>query len=139
MSPTQLLAIREEYYTTPLTIEELCLKYGVEELPGANRWSKPTELVFSPPEVDESYAEEEEELSPEEKSLKSSLHAQAENIMRKCNKMLVKVDNPRDLKDIASIHKDIYQAHFGKVVPPKPEEGEDFASTLKTLMEKYSD
>lgn len=145
MAPTQLLAIREEFYTTKLTIDELCLKYGIDELPGSHRWVKPTELVFSPPEVNESYEEDEadssgeESLSPEEESLKRNLHTQAENIMKKCNKMLIKVDNPRDLKDIASIHKDIYQAHFGKVVAPKTEAGEDFNSTLKSLMEKYSE
>lgn len=141
MTPTQLLAIREEFYTTPLTIDELCLKYGVDELPGSHRWAKPTELVLSPPPVSEGFEEdsEEEDLSPEERSLKDKLFSQAESIMKKCNKMLMKVDNPRDLKDIAAIHKDIYQAHFGKVVAPKTETGEDFNSTLKELMEKYSE
>lgn len=138
LTPTQLLAIREEFYTTSLSIEDLCLKYELEELPGSHRWVKPSSLT--PPEKPSEPYEDEEELSPEEQSLKTSLYTQAEAIMKKCNRMLMKVDNPRDLKDIASIHKDIFQAHFGKVVAPKTETGEDeFSVTLKSLMEKYSD
>ena len=137
LTPTQLLAIREEFYTTSLSIEDLCLKYELEELPGSHRWVKPSSLT--PPEQP-SEPDEVEDLSPEEQSLKTSLYTQAEAIMRKCNRMLMKVDNPRDLKDIASIHKDIFQAHFGKVQPTKTEAGEDeFGVTLKSLMEKYSD
>ena len=137
LTPTQLLAIREEFYTTSLSIEDLCLKYELEELPGSHRWVKPSSLI---PMEQPSEPDEGEDLSPEEQSLKTSLYTQAEAIMRKCNRMLMKVDNPRDLKDIASIHKDIFQAHFGKVVAPKTESGEDeFSTTLKSLMEKYSD
>ena len=137
LTPTQLLAIREEFYTTSLSIEDLCLKHELEELPGSHRWVKPSSLI---PMEQPSEPDEVEDLSPEEQSLKTSLYTQAEAIMKKCNRMLMKVDNPRDLKDIASIHKDIFQAHFGKVVAPKTESGEDeFSTTLKSLMEKYSD
>ena len=145
LTPTQLLAIREEFYTTSLSIEDLCLKYELEELPGSHRWVKPSSLLTTkepdePDEGEDSSSLDERSLSPEEQSLKTSLYTQAEAIMKKCNRMLMKVDNPRDLKDIASIHKDIFQAHFGKVVAPKPEGGEDeFSATLKSLMEKYSD
>ena len=145
LTPTQLLAIREEFYTTSLSIEDLCLKYELEELPGSHRWVKPYSLtppeqLDEPDEGEDGSSIDERSLSPEEQSLKTSLYTQAEAIMKKCNRMLMKVDNPRDLKDIASIHKDIFQAHFGKVQPAKTEAGEDeFSTTLKSLMEKYSD
>lgn len=142
MSPTFLLQIREEFYTTPLSIDELCLKYNVEELPGSERWIKPDEFshLESSDEEGESDEAEEEKLDPEQAALKKNLISQARTIMRKCNTMLMRVDNARDLKDIATVHKDIYTAHFGKVVAQKASSDEDeFSTTLKTLMEKYSE
>lgn len=140
MSPTVLLQIREEFYTTALSIDELCLKYNVEELPGSERWIKPDEFSSSPEDSSTSEDEETEKLDPEQAALKKNLITQARVIMRKCNTMLMKVDNARDLKDIATVHKDIYTAHFGRVVAQKVNSEEDeFSTTLKTLMEKYSD
>lgn len=139
MSPTVLLSIREEFYTSRLSIDELCLKYNVEELPGSERWIKPDEFSYLEDEAEDD-SEPEEKLDPEQAALKKNLIAQAKTIMKKCNTMLMKVDNAKDLRDIATVHKDIYTAHFGRVVAQKAGTEEDeFSTTLKALMEQYSE
>jgi hypothetical protein len=134
MAPTKLLKLREEFYTTPITLEEICLREDItlEDLPGSDKWQKPLELQTANTEPSTDLTDG----TDEDLELKEGLRKQAKNILKRVNKMLVSVDNAKDLKELATVHKEVYLAHFGKVTDTPSDDAE---GTWEQLMKKYSD